>query len=156
METDVSTLSIDVSRLTEQYESPYRTKEKSYKTQYFRPTSPTFHEPTPDLMNITSQEYFRYQEMANISPYQKKHTVAFLEPNEKMEAFGERSRLALRLEEKGKRFGGILMMMAIRYQICKREMIFLQKLQGSDMKLKEMEEQLAKEKQKNEIMSRQE
>lgn len=78
MESDVSTLSIDVSRLTEQYESPYRIREKSYKTQYPRPNSPTFHDPMPDLMNITSQEYFRYQEMTNISPYQKKHTVAIL------------------------------------------------------------------------------
>lgn len=156
MDSDVSTLSIDVSRLTEQYESPYRTKEKSYKTQYFRPTSPTFQGSTPDLMNITSQEYFRYQEMANISPYQKKHTVAFMEPTEKMEGFGERSGLALRLEEKGKRFGAILVGMVIRYQICKREMIFFQKLQGSDRKLKEIEEQFTKEKQRNEIMSKQE
>lgn len=54
--------------------------------------------------------------------------------------------MALRLEEKGKRFGAFLAWTAIRYQICKREMIFLQKLQGSDMKLKEIEEHLAKEK----------
>lgn len=138
MDSDVSTLSIDVSRLTEQYESPYRTKEKGYKTQYFRPTIPTFHEPTQDLLNITSQEYFRYHEMAHISPYQKKHSVAFLEPNEKVESFGERSRVSLRLEERWKRFGVILAWTAIKYQICKREMIFFQNLQGNDSRLKEM------------------
>lgn len=136
MDSDVSCLSIDVSRLTEQYESPYRTKEKGYKTQYFRPTSPTFHEPTPDLMNITSQEYFRYHDTVHISPYLKKHSVAFLEPNEKMESFGERSKVSLRLEERSKRFGAVLAWTAIKYQICKRESIFLRKLEGNDSKSK--------------------